>query len=107
MKEKDIDVTLRSNLIEVNADKREATFQNLDNLDQLVSFFVIKLEPIVGGGGRGQAYTQPFLSQIKSCKLRIDPLVPKRIKINYIHLDDNLKQYTQIVTSSFIKDYYQ
>ena len=38
IKEKDIEVNLRSNLIEVNPDKREATFQNLDKPEQLVSF---------------------------------------------------------------------
>ncbi len=37
IKEKDIDVTLRSNLIEVNADRREAIFQNLDKPEELVS----------------------------------------------------------------------
>lgn len=37
IKEKDIDVTLRSNLIEVNADRREAIFQNLDKPEQLTT----------------------------------------------------------------------
>ncbi len=41
IKEKDIDVTLRSNLIEVNPDRREAIFQNLDKPEELVIFSLI------------------------------------------------------------------
>jgi hypothetical protein len=37
VKAKDIHVTLRSNLVEVNADRREAIFQNLDKPEILVS----------------------------------------------------------------------